>query len=173
MEALWAGWRAAYVSGEHDPEECLFCRLPQLGPDEETFILERGERGFSVLNLFPYTTGHFVAAPYRHVAELGDLTEDERSELWRLAVRGQRACGEALRPQGFNLGANLGRVAGAGVPDHFHLHVVPRWEGDTNFMTSLASVRVMPEALPDTWAKLRKALLPPPPGEGRGGGGPP
>lgn len=159
MESLWAGWRSAYVGAAAEGEEagCLFCELPAR-EDEEAYILERGDSCFSVLNLFPYTTGHLMVAPYRHLAEPAGLSPAEREELWRLVIRGQRACRRALSPHGYNLGANLGRVAGAGIPDHFHFHVVPRWEGDTNFMTGLAETRVLPEALPDTWAKLRKAL---------------
>lgn len=157
MEILWAGWRSAYVSGGDESEACLFCRLPEEG-DEEAYILERGRHCYAVLNLFPYTTGHLMVAPYRHVAAPGDLETGEREELWRLVVRGQEAAHRALGPHGFNLGANQGRVAGAGVPDHFHFHVVPRWQGDTNFMTVLGGVRVMPEDLVDTWGKLRAAL---------------
>ncbi len=157
MEWLWAGWRSAYVSGETASEECLFCRLPE-SDDREAYILERGEVTFSVMNLFPYTTGHFVVAPYRHLAGPGELIGSEQEELWRLLVRGLEACRQVLSPEGFNLGINLGRAAGAGVPDHLHLHAVPRWAGDTNFMTSLAEVRVMPEALPDTWLNLRASL---------------
>ncbi|MDP8958350.1 MAG: HIT domain-containing protein [Actinomycetota bacterium] len=158
MDTLWAGWRSAYVADTEAGEEgCLFCRLPDR-PDEEVFILERADHCFSVLNVFPYTTGHLMVAPYRHLAMPGELSPQESAELWRLVVGAQQACLQALRPQGFNLGANLGRQAGAGIPDHFHFHVVPRWAGDTNFMTSLAMVRVMPESLPDTWAKLRRAV---------------
>lgn len=158
MDVLWAGWRSAYVgSGLEETGECLFCRLPEQS-DEEAYLLERGEETFSVLNLYPYTTGHFVVAPYRHVPDPAGLSPEERAELWELVVRGQGACLRALTPHGFNLGANLGRVAGAGVPDHFHFHVVPRWEGDTNFMTTMAETRVIPEALSETWSKLRGAL---------------
>lgn len=159
MEVLWAGWRSAYVSegvGE-EARGCLFCRLPE-EEDREAYILERGPLCYSVLNLFPYTTGHLMVAPYRHVAGPGELQAGEREDLWRLVVRGQEAALGVLRAHGFNLGTNLGRVAGAGVPDHFHFHVVPRWDGDTNFMTTVGGARVMPEDLPETWEKLREAL---------------
>ena len=160
MEFLWAGWRRDYVTSPEarsDDAPCLFCRLP--GEDDaEALLLERGRHVFSMLNRFPYTTGHFMVAQYRHVATLGELTEDEVSELWRFVTRAHRALETVMAPDGFNLGANLGRVAGAGVPGHLHIHGVPRWRGDTNFMTSVAATRVLPEALDVTWAGLRAAL---------------
>lgn len=155
---LWAGWRSDYVrSVDADPRPCLFCRLPEES-DEEALILERGERAFSVMNRFPYSTGHLMVSAYRHVAGLGDLDEAERSEMWSLLDGGRAACARALAPDGFNLGANLGRVAGAGIPDHLHVHLVPRWAGDTNFMTAIAATRVQPEDLATTWTRLREAF---------------
>jgi ATP adenylyltransferase len=159
MDIIWAGWRAAYVKGAdiRDGADCVFCALP--GHDDETsLILERGEHVYSVLNRFPYTTGHLMVMPYRHVAGMGDLDDDEKREVWELLDRGRAACEQAMSPDAFNLGANLGRSAGAGIPDHFHVHLVPRWDGDTNFMTSVAGTRVMPEDLPSTWENLRRAL---------------
>lgn len=159
MEHMWAGWRSQYVRAAEALNEasCLFCRLP--GEDDETaLILERGALAFSVLNRFPYSTGHLMVAPYRHVADIGELARDEAAEVWNLLVRARRACGEALRPDGLNLGANLGRVAGAGVPDHVHFHLVPRWAGDTSFMTTVGETRVVPEDLLVTWGLLRDAL---------------
>jgi ATP adenylyltransferase len=159
MDIIWAAWRAAYVKGAdvRDGAGCVFCALPE-HDDGEALILERGERVYSVLNRFPYTTGHLMVMPYRHVAGMGDLDDDERTEVWELLDRGRAACERAMSPDAFNLGANLGRSAGAGIPDHFHLHLVPRWDGDTNFMTSVAGTRVMPEDLPSTWENLRSAL---------------
>jgi ATP adenylyltransferase len=122
-------------------------------------ILERGSHAFSVLNRFPYSTGHFMVSQYRHVASLGDLSPDEQTDIWRLLRRGIAACEAVMQPHGFNMGANLGRVAGAGVPDHLHIHAVPRWRGDTNFMTALAGTRVMPEDLEVTWTNLRGGLV--------------
>lgn len=159
MEHLWAGWRSRYVrsADEWNREGCLFCRLP--GEDDRTaLILERGVLGYSVLNRFPYTTGHLMVTQYRHVAEPADLTPEEAADLWRLLVRGRQACGAAMSPEGFNLGANLGRIAGAGVPDHLHFHLVPRWAGDTSFMTTVGEARVLPEDLAGTWESLRRAL---------------
>jgi ATP adenylyltransferase len=159
MEILWAGWRSEYVrsADEQNDAGCLFCRLP--GEDDEpALILERGSTAFSVLNRFPYTTGHLMVSQYRHVGALGDLAVEEVAEIWRLLERGRAACAASMKPQGFNLGVNLGRVAGAGVPDHLHVHLVPRWAGDTNFMTAVGEVRVLPEDLTSTWRTLRAAL---------------
>ena len=163
MEHLWAGWRSTYIKEAEgpDPDGCLFCRLPDQS-DEASLIVARGETAFTTLNRYPYTTGHVMIAPFRHVAEPGGLTDSEQSELWKSLVQAQHALQETMSPAGFNLGANIGRVAGAGVPGHFHVHVVPRWEGDANFMTAIGSTRVLPEDLADTWEKLRAALSPPP-----------
>lgn len=158
MDLLWAGWRSGYVrSIGDDSGECLFCLLPQ-GPDADGLILERGSAAFSVLNRYPYTTGHLMVSQYRHLAQPGDLSEAERLEVWELLDRGRVALGEAMSPEGFNLGANLGRVSGAGIPGHLHVHLVPRWSGDTNFMTSVGETRVLPEDLAETWERLRRVL---------------
>jgi ATP adenylyltransferase len=126
--------------------------------DAESLIVARGHTAFTVLNRYPYTTGHVMVAPFRHVAEPGDLGQPERSEMWEFLATAQRAIQQTMSPDGFNLGANLGRVAGAGVPGHFHLHLVPRWTGDANFMTTVGATRVLPEDLADTWEKLIAAL---------------
>lgn len=158
MERLWAGWRSTYVTSLSEPPgDCLFCRLPS-EPDAESLIVIRGTEAYVVLNRFPYTTGHVMVAPYRHADEPDHLTEDEVRDLWSLLGRIRQAITRAMAPAGFNLGANLGRVSGAGVPGHFHLHLVPRWEGDANFMTTIGSTRVIPEDLADTWEKLRTAV---------------
>lgn len=159
VEHMWAGWRSRYVRSADEWNEagCLFCRLP--GEDDQTaLILERGSLAFSVLNRFPYSTGHLMVSQYRHVGDPADLTAGEVEEMWRLLVRGRQACGAAMKPDGFNLGANLGRIAGAGVPDHLHFHLVPRWAGDTSFMTTVGETRVVPEDLAVTWGLLRHAL---------------
>jgi ATP adenylyltransferase len=159
MDHLWAGWRSAYINaaGEPDPDGCLFCRLPGQS-DRKSLIVAQGKTVFTALNRYPYTTGHVMIAPLRHVDEPGAMSEAERSEVWASLAAAQRAIQRAMSPAGFNLGANLGRVAGAGVPGHFHMHLVPRWEGDANFMTAVGSTRVIPEDLADTWEKLRAAL---------------
>lgn len=159
MDHLWAGWRSTYIkeAGRPDPDGCLFCRLPDQ-PDGESLVLRRRGSAYVALNRYPYTTGHVMIAPFRHVAEPADLAESEVLELWRLTAEIQAAVEETMSPDGFNLGANLGRVAGAGVPGHFHLHLVPRWSGDANFMTTVGETRVLPEDLADTWEKLRAKL---------------
>ena len=165
LERLWAGWRSTYVggvasarSGEPEGPACVFCRILSSGaPDEDTYVVWRSERTAAILNAFPYTSGHVLIMPARHLAEPQDLTEEEAGELWAAVTAAVTALRTAYRPEGINFGANLGEAAGAGVPGHFHVHALPRWNGDTNFMTSLAEVRVMPEALPVSWERLRSA----------------
>ena len=156
MERLWAPWRMEYIQGADEQEGCIFCRARD-GADEESLVVRRGERAFVVLNRYPYASGHLMVAPNRHEGEFGELDAEEAAEIHRLAATGLGALAETMRPQGFNLGWNLGRIAGAGVVDHVHLHVVPRWAGDTNFMPVLADVKVLPEALEDTRRKLAGA----------------
>jgi ATP adenylyltransferase len=153
---LWAPWRLEYIQQADELEGCIFC-LAAAGPDEEGLIVHRGGHAFVLLNKFPYASGHLLVAPYRHVADFGELSDAEALELHRLAERGMAALAEAFSPQGYNVGWNLGRIAGAGVVDHVHLHVVPRWAGDTNFMPVLADVKVLPEHLLETRAKLAAA----------------
>jgi ATP adenylyltransferase len=158
VKQLWAPWRLEYIQGADDQEGCLFCRAAA-GGDEEGLVVKRGELAFVLLNRFPYASGHVMIAPYRHEGEFGELSSDEALEVHRLASAAVAALAQTTRPQGFNLGWNLGRIAGAGVVDHVHLHVVPRWAGDTNFMPVLADVKVLPEALADTRRKLADAWL--------------
>ena len=153
---LWAPWRLEYVSSADEEEGCVFCRALE-GDDEERLVVQRGERAFVLLNKFPYSSGHLMVAPMRHVGEFGALEPDEVSEIHALAARGIDALKATYRPDGFNLGWNLGRVAGAGVVDHVHLHVVPRWSGDTNFMPVLADVKVIPEHLVESRRRLAEA----------------
>jgi diadenosine tetraphosphate (Ap4A) HIT family hydrolase len=162
LERLWAGWRTEYVSsaGEAGPgdEGCVFCRILGSGePDEVSKVVWRGEGVVALLNAFPYTSGHVMVMPVRHVGEVEDLEAGEHHHLWRAVTAGVRALKAAYGPEGINVGANLGRAAGAGVPGHFHVHLLPRWNGDTNFMTSVAETRVLPESLDATWTKLRDA----------------
>ncbi len=169
LDRLWAGWRMPYVSSAAEANEgregegaggfpCVFCAIRDSDlPDSDTLVVWRGGGCFAVLNLYPYTSGHLLVMPYRHVAELEDISGEEGAGLWRAAADAIRALKSAYEPQGINVGANLGRAAGAGIPGHFHLHVLPRWGGDTNFMTSVADARVLPEFLADTWARLRDA----------------
>jgi ATP adenylyltransferase len=153
---LWAPWRIDYIKRPKD-DRCVFCAAAQ-GDDTEHLVLARGGRCFLLLNAFPYAPGHAMAAPYRHVGEIDDLDEQELLELMTLARRGTAAMAEVMSPDGYNLGLNLGEVAGAGIADHVHLHVVPRWHGDTNFMPVIADTKVIPQALRDTRAALVDAL---------------
>ncbi|HET6950579.1 MAG TPA: HIT domain-containing protein [Acidimicrobiales bacterium] len=162
MERLWAGWRSAYVAdagnGVPPGDGSLFSRILALGlPDEESHIVWRGEHVFAILNAYPYTNGHLLVMPYREVADLEGLTPVEAAALWGAVRDAVVAIKTAYRPQGVNVGLNLGEAAGAGVPGHLHVHVLPRWNADGNFMTAVAEVRVLPEALSDSWAKLRAA----------------
>ena len=153
---LWAPWRLEYVGSADEQEGCIFCRA-LAGDDEEGLVVHRGRRAFVLLNRFPYATGHLMVAPIRHTGELADLEDEELVEVHRLATSGLGALAETYGSQGYNLGWNLGRIAGAGVVDHVHLHVVPRWAGDTNFMPVLADVKVLPEHLADSRRKLADA----------------
>ena len=153
---LWAPWRLEYIQAADERPGCFFCAA-QEGDDEAGLVVRRGEHGFALLNRFPYSSGHLLVAPYRHLGEYEELTDDEVLELHRLAAQGIAALRDVYAPHGHNLGWNLGRVAGAGVVDHVHLHVVPRWEGDTNFMPVLADVKVMPEHLAETRRRLADA----------------
>jgi ATP adenylyltransferase len=151
-ERLWAPWRLEYVGGGGDPRRCIFCE------PEERLLVHRGERALVVLNKFPYSSGHLLVAPVRHTGDFGALEADEAAEVHGLAARGIAALEGEYAPDGFNLGWNLGRVAGAGIEDHVHLHVVPRWNGDTNFMPVLADVKVLPEHLDESGRRLREAF---------------
>ncbi len=153
MERLWSPWRLAYVSGEAK-EGCVFCRA-QTDEDAATLVLFRGRTCFVILNLYPYNNGHLMVVPNRHVAMLADASPDELAEMMELTQRGEIVLGEAYHPQGLNVGMNLGRPAGAGIVDHLHVHIVPRWAGDTNFMSVVGEVRVLPEDLEQTAARLR------------------
>lgn len=164
MDRLWAGWRSEYIegvaSGPEEPGGCVFCSIVASGlGDEETHILWRhpGGRALAILNAYPYGSGHLMVMPVRHVASPDELTAEEGRELWQGVTEAVVALRRAYRPDGLNVGANLGRAAGAGVPGHFHMHVLPRWAGDTNFMTSVAETRVLPESLATTAQKVRKA----------------
>lgn len=153
---LWAPWRLEYIAGADEEDGCIFC-LAASASGEDGLVVHRGTFAFVLMNKYPYSSGHLLVAPYRHVAELGELTDEEVLEIHRLAGSGMGALAETFGPQGYNLGWNLGRIAGAGITDHIHLHVVPRWVGDTNFMPVLADVKVLPEHLDDTRRKLATA----------------
>jgi len=148
----------SYVSGAAPPAGCVFCTALDAGDDRRVFVVERGARAFLILNAFPYASGHLMAALVRHGGGLLEAAPAELAEMMALVQRGMRALLAAYRPDGFNVGVNEGRVAGAGVPDHLHVHVVPRWNGDTNFMPVLGGARVLPESLDATYQRLAAAL---------------
>jgi ATP adenylyltransferase len=155
MERLWTPWRMEYIKNAGRMDGCIFCDLPGAGDDEGTLILARGALSFVIMNKFPYNSGHLMVAPFRHAGDFRDLTPDELAEMTALSQRCMAALTETLAPHGFNLGVNQGHIAGAGVADHIHLHVVPRWGGDTNFMTTVGEIKILPEALEQTYARLR------------------
>ena len=158
-DIMWAPWRMAYIEQEHDHgfegSRCVFCELPAQQDDARTYVLHRGERAFVIMNLYPYNNGHVMTVPYAHCASLRELDRETAGEMMALAQRAQAVIEDAMHPHGFNVGINQGRAAGAGIADHVHMHVVPRWIGDTNFMPVLGDVRVMPQHLDDTYALLR------------------
>lgn len=162
LERLWAGWRTSYIEGlggqpvPRAPGQSLFEGILACGlPDRETYVLWRGERCAALLNAYPYVSGHLMVLPQQAVANLEELDADTYSELWAGVRQALVAVKAAYRPQGMNVGVNLGEAGGAGVPDHLHVHVMPRWGGDTNFMTTVAEARVLPEPLGVSWDKLR------------------
>lgn len=151
----------AYIKDAGRIEGCIFCDLPALDPskDEESLILVRGELAFAMLNRFPYNSGHIMVAPYRHIARYEETSPEENAETAALVQRCMQALNEGYSPHGYNLGVNQGIAAGAGIADHIHTHVVPRWGGDTNYMTTVGGTKVLPETLEETWARLRPLLL--------------
>ena len=161
MDILWSPWRYEYIksgsSGEkrREPRVCVFCALQQETDDESNFILHRAEFNFVVLNIYPYISGHLLIIPYAHMGELDAAPKETTDELMDLTKRSQSLLRETYNPHGFNLGMNLGRAAGAGVADHIHLHIMPRWTGDSNFMSTIGETRVIPEDLSTTYHKLR------------------
>jgi ATP adenylyltransferase len=156
MERLWSSWRHAYVTRTADPSECVFCAALE-SEAGRALVLYEGRTCYIILNLYPYNGGHLMVVPRRHIATLAGLTPPELSELAELTRLAEMALTEAYTPQGLNLGMNLGRPAGAGIVDHLHVHVVPRWSGDTNFMSVVGGVRVLPEELPRTAERLSQS----------------
>ena len=155
MDFLWSPWRYQYVANIHNADGCVFCIDASTAKDAERLILFRGQDHFIILNLFPYTCGHLLIAPYRHLSALSELSAEQNLELMNLTQRAVAALQKIYRPDGFNLGMNLGKCAGAGIDQHLHLHIVPRWCGDANFMTVSGETRVLPEALQTTYLKLK------------------
>ena len=153
MEHMWAPWRIQYILNEK-PEGCILCDKPKENKDVQNYILYRGDKNYIMLNSYPYNPGHLMVAPYRHTGNLEELTAEERNEHFELVCRSVKVLKEAFSPGGFNTGANIGRVAGAGIENHFHSHIVPRWQGDTNYVPVLADLRVIPQALAETYEML-------------------
>jgi ATP adenylyltransferase len=158
MDYIWTPWRYRYIADAGKSVGCIFCDAPAANEDAETLIVLRGVKNYVILNRFPYTSGHVMIVPYAHTADFGRLDSETSTEIMQLAQRMQAALDATYHPQGYNLGMNLGRSAGAGIADHLHMHLLPRWTGDTNFMTSIAETRLEPEELAITYARLRRAL---------------
>ncbi|OGE24545.1 MAG: HIT family hydrolase [Candidatus Dadabacteria bacterium RIFCSPHIGHO2_12_FULL_53_21] len=156
MKVLWAPWRIKYITGDKE-EGCIFCKKPKEGNDKENLILYTGETSFIIMNRYPYSNGHLMTVPYKHTNSFSDLTQDERLDLMNLTAKCLDIL-QVIKPEGFNIGMNLGRTGGAGIDDHLHFHIVPRWSGDNNFMPVIGDVRVMPEYLEETYETLRKHL---------------
>ena len=158
MDRLWSPWRGRYIASGVDSQadECVFCRIAKdTEHDEANLVVHRGEQAFVVLNLYPYITGHLMVVPYLHTGEFHSVPKAITDEMMDLAKRAQAVLREVYSPAGFNLGMNIGSAAGAGIADHIHIHVLPRWSGDTNFMTTVGETRVIPEDLATTYAKVR------------------
>lgn len=156
MKILWAPWRIKYILGKK--EKCIFCDKVKNNNDRENYVLLRGKDGFVMLNTFPYNNGHLMVAPYRHVPDLDGLEKNELGELMGLVKKSTQILKKALNPEGFNVGINMGKVAGAGVEGHIHIHIVPRWEGDSSFISTVGDTKIIPESLDDTYKKLLAAL---------------
>jgi ATP adenylyltransferase len=162
-EILWAPWRIEYIENADrlsggNPPGCIFCVKPRETEDRANLIVRRGRTAFVIMNRYPYNNGHLMVVPGRHTADLSALGTEEKIELFDLLTASQRVLSEVMKPQGFNIGMNLGRPAGAGIEDHLHFHIVPRWNGDTNFMPVLGHVKVVSEGLEQTWCKLVEAF---------------
>ena len=155
MKIIWAPWRMAYIKNARKPRGCIFCLKVREQRDSDNLLLHRGQHGFIMMNLFPYNSGHLMVAPYAHVKTLDALPADGALDLIRMTNLSLRVLRAEIRPEGFNVGMNLGRVSGAGIEGHVHLHIVPRWNGDTNFMPLFSETRVIPEHLRTTYRKLR------------------
>ena len=157
LESLWAPWRVEYFQAEHQAGSDFLSEAAQADDDAAHLVVTRRKSTFLIMNKYPYSAGHLMAVPYRKVAEMTELTDEEVLELWRLCIHAQRLLKECVKAQGFNIGWNLGKPAGAGVQDHLHLHIVPRWLGDANFMTVVGGVRIIPEGLKPLYERLRAA----------------
>ena len=159
MQTIWAPWRIKYILGEKD-NACFFCKkAAQDAHDRENFVLYRGKNAFALMNIYPYNNGHIMIAPYAHVSSLTELAHQQITDLFRVTQLCEHVLTQMIQPEGFNIGINLGKVAGAGVEDHLHVHIVPRWNGDTNYMTTISNTRVIPQQLEDMYELLLPCFL--------------
>lgn len=156
MDHIWSPWRYRYVASAEKQDSCVFCKIHQQSDDHRNLVLHRGDSVFIILNLFPYSTGHLMIVPYEHTASFARLTTEVTGEMFELAKRTELALEQEYHPDGFNIGMNLGKVAGAGIAEHVHLHVVPRWTGDANFVSVIGETRVLPEELTTTFDRLKR-----------------
>jgi ATP adenylyltransferase len=154
MEHIWAPWRVEYIFSEK-PESCILCDKPNENKDEENYVLYHGKHNYVILNKYPYNPAHLLIAPYRHIDSLEHLTDEERNEHFELVSRCLGVLRKVFNPHGFNIGANIGRTAGAGIDEHYHSHIIPRWNGDTNYVTIMDDVRVIPQAMAETYQQLK------------------
>lgn len=156
LKKIWAPWRIDYIENPKKEDGCFFCKYPKENDDKKRLILYRGKNAFVIMNYYPYTNGHLMISPYKHVSELSDLDNDTKIEIMNLIQKCTNVLKKAMKAEGFNIGINIGPVAGAGVKDHLHVHIVPRWTGDTNFMPIFGNIKIISEGLQQTWEKLRK-----------------
>ena len=159
MERLWSPWRMEYLQGEEKPKGCVFCHKLKENNDRENLVVYRGNRAAILMNLYPYNNGHLMVLPYEHVPTTETLSPETLSEMMELVNVSMIILRKAMNPNGFNIGINIGKASGAGIAEHVHVHIVPRWEGDTNFLQTCAQTRVIPELLPDTYDKLLDAVV--------------
>jgi ATP adenylyltransferase len=158
MDYLWTPWRYAYVTAGETPGVCVFCEAEKMGDDHRALIVHRGRHNFIILNKFPYTSGHVMIVPYQHTDQLHKLAPETAQEMMALAQRMEGVLGGLYRPEGINMGLNIGKAAGAGIREHLHMHVLPRWVADANFMSVVSETRVLPEALETTWERIKTAM---------------
>jgi ATP adenylyltransferase len=158
MKHLWTPWRSTYINSKKEPGTCVFCFAQSGTDDRANLVVHRGQHCFVILNRYPYTSGHLMVAPYSHVSRLAGITDAAAGEMMQLTRLAEKVLEHAYRPDGLNVGMNLGEAAGAGIEEHIHMHVLPRWRGDANFMTSVSSTRILPESLTDTYEKLNGAF---------------
>ncbi|MCD6401809.1 MAG: HIT domain-containing protein [Anaerolineales bacterium] len=156
MDYIWSPWRMAYIQENKQDDGCVFCKAAQQQDNEHNLIIYRGKNAFVILNRYPYTSGHAMVVPNQHESDLTSLSSETRAEMMELVSKCMQVLRESYHPEGFNVGANIGYAAGAGIPQHVHIHIVPRWSGDTNFISTLSNTRVIPEALADTYWRIRE-----------------